>query len=334
MAPVASSSFFREARLPEQRAVEGVAFPAVLVPSGGPPGPGEGSLDEFLAAVRSERASRVEPLLREAGAVLLRGFPARTAADFDAAVEAFGYEELPYVGGAAPRTNVVGRVFTANESPPDQKIPFHHEMAQVPTFPAKLFFFCEVEPKSGGETPIVLSHYVYKRMKENFPEFVEKLEKHGLIYTRVLGEGDDPSSPIGRGWQSTFLTEDKSVAEERAVKLGMKLEWTDDGVKTVMGPIPTVKWDESRGRKIWFNSMVAAYTGWKDARNDPVKAVTFGDGSLLPADVIEACGKILEEECVAVPWQQGDILLIDNWAVLHSRRSFEPPRRVLASLCK
>ncbi|KAF7028253.1 hypothetical protein CFC21_040207 [Triticum aestivum] len=334
MAPVAGSSFFQEARLPEQRAVEGVAFPAVLVPTAGPPGPGEGSLDEFLAAVRSERASRVEPLLREAGAVLLRGFPARTAADFDAAVEAFGYEELPYVGGAAPRTNVVGRVFTANESPPDQKIPFHHEMAQVPTFPAKLFFFCEVEPKSGGETPIVLSHYVYKRMKENFPEFVEKLEKHGLIYTRVLGEGDDPSSPIGRGWQSTFLTKDKFVAEERAAKLGMKLEWTHDGVKTVMGPIPAVKWDESRGRKIWFNSMVAAYTGWKDARNDPVKAVTFGDGSPLPADVIEECGKILEEECVAVPWQQGDILLIDNWAVLHSRRSFEPPRRVLASLCK
>jgi hypothetical protein len=72
-----------------------------------------------------------------------------------------------------------------------------------------------VEPKSGGETPIVLSHYVYKRMKEEFPEFVEKLEKDGLIYTRVLGEGDDPSLPIGRGWQSTFLTKDKAVAEER-----------------------------------------------------------------------------------------------------------------------
>lgn len=329
-----SSTFFQDARLPQQRAVEGVAFPAVLVPSfrGGPGG--LGGLEEFLAAVRSERASRVEPLARAAGAVLLRGFPVRTAADFDRTVEAFGYEELPYVGGAAPRSNVVGRVFTANESPPDQKIPFHHEMAQVPTFPSKLFFFCEVEPKSGGETPIVLSHYVYKRMKDRFPEFVEKLEKDGLIYTRVLGEGDDPSSPIGRGWHSTFLTKDKAVAEERALKLGMKLEWTGDGVKTVMGPIPAVKWDEARGRKIWFNSMVAAYTGWKDARNDPVKAVTFGDGSPLPADVIGECGKILEEECVAIPWQQGDILLIDNWAVLHSRRSFEPPRRVLASLCK
>ena len=120
----------------------------------------------------------------------------------------------------------------------------------------------------------------------------------------------------------------------RAAKLGMKLEWTEDGVKTIMGPIPAGKWDESRGRKIWFNSMVAAYTGWKDARNDPVRAVTFGDGAPLPADVIAGCGEILEEECVAVPWRQGDILLIDNWAVLHSRRSFEPPRRILASLCK
>lgn len=88
---------------------------------------------------------------------------------------------------------------------------------QVPEFPSKLFFFCEVEPGSGGETPIVLSHIVYERMKHKYPDFVEQLEQHGLIYTRVLGEKDDPSSPIGRGWKSTFLTEDKSIAEERFV---------------------------------------------------------------------------------------------------------------------
>lgn len=80
----------------------------------------------------------------------------------------------------------------------------------------KLFFFCEEEPQSGGETPIVLSHRVYERMRERYPEFVERLEKHGLIYTRILGAGDDPSSPIGRGWQSTFLTNDKAIAEERS----------------------------------------------------------------------------------------------------------------------
>ncbi|KAL0319308.1 UNVERIFIED_CONTAM: Clavaminate synthase-like protein [Sesamum angustifolium] len=293
-----------------------------------------------------------------ARAILFRGFDSlATASDFNDVVEAFGYEELPYVGGAAPRTNVVGRFLLLTSPRLIRKSLFimkwlrtvmmaclvvpkcllghlwRHKLS-VPEYPSKLFFFCEVEPADGGETPIVLSHVVYERMKEKYPDFVKKLEKHGLIYTRVLGEDDDPSSPIGRGWKSTFLTKDKSVAEERAAKLNMKLEWTEDGVKTIMGPIPAVKYDETRHRKIWFNSMVAAYTGWEDARNDPKKAVTFGDGNPLPGDIIYDCLKILEEESVAIPWRKGDVLLIDNLAVLHSRRPFAPPRRILASLCK
>jgi len=44
---------------------------------------------------------------------------------------------------------------------------------------------------------------------------VERLEKHGLLYIRVLGEDDNPSSPIGRGWKSTFLTTDKTIAQQR-----------------------------------------------------------------------------------------------------------------------
>ncbi|KAK7809444.1 clavaminate synthase-like protein At3g21360 [Quercus suber] len=326
------SETFLEFQIPHQKLFNGIQFPLVLSPnpkSQTPPS----SLSLFTKAIKTEKTF-LDSVLHKSGAVLLRGFPVNTASEFNDVVEAFGFEELPYVGGAAPRTNVVGRVFTANESPPDQKIPFHHEMAQVPTFPSKLFFFCEVEPGSGGETPIVLSHLVYEKVKERHPEFVERLEEHGLLYTRVLGEDDDPSSPIGRGWKSTFLTNDKSVAEERAANLGMKLEWLEDSVKTIMGPIPAIKFDKTRQRKIWFNSMVAAYTGWEDARNDPVKAVTFGDGKPLPADIIYDCLNILEEESVAFPWQKGDVLLLDNWAVLHARRSFNPPRRILASLCK
>ncbi|XP_020227772.1 clavaminate synthase-like protein At3g21360 [Cajanus cajan] len=315
-------SAFVEIQVPGQKLVNGVPFPAVV-----------SSPLTLTDAVKTHKPF-LESLLLQSGAVLFRGFPLSTPSHFNDVVEAFGYEELPYVGGAAPRTNVVGRVFTANESPPDQKIPFHHEMAQVPEFPSKLFFFCQVEPRSGGETPIVLSHLVYQRMRDKYPYFVQRLEKHGLLYTRVLGEDDNPSSPIGRGWKSTFLTTDKDLAQQRAAKLGMKLEWLEDGVKTVMGPIPGVKYDEKRQRKIWFNSMVAAYTGWEDELNDPVKAVTFGDGQPLPSHIVYDCLHILEEESVAIPWQKGDILLIDNWAVLHSRRSFDPPRRVLASLVK
>ncbi|XP_028769328.1 clavaminate synthase-like protein At3g21360 [Neltuma alba] len=322
---------FVKIQIPQQKLYNGIQFPSVVSPRS----PTFSSSLSLLTQSIQIHKQFLESLLLESGAVLLRGFHLNTASNFNDVVEAFGYEELPYVGGAAPRTNVVGRVFTANESPPDQKIPFHHEMAQVPEFPSKLFFFCEVEPASGGETPIVLSHIVYERMKERHPDFVEQLEKHGLMYIRVLGEDDNPSSPIGRGWKSTFLTKDKTIAEERAAKLGMKLEWLEDGgVRTITGPIPAIKIDKTRQRKIWFNSMVAAYTGWEDERNDPVKAVTFGDGQPLPGDVVYDCLRILEEESVAIPWQKGDVLLLDNWAVLHSRRSFTPPRRVLASLVK
>lgn len=75
----------------------------------------------------------------------------------------------------------------------------------------------------------------------------------------------------------------------RAAKLGMKLEWTKDGVKTITGPIPAIKLDKTRGLKVWFNITIAAYTGWKDARNDPLKTITFGDGKPLPAHINYDC---------------------------------------------
>lgn len=78
-----------------------------------------------------------------------------------------------------------------------------------------MLLFCEVEPEGGGETPIVLSHVVYEKMKQIHPAFVAQLEEHGLLYTRLLNGDDDLTSPSGRGWRSTFSTHDKTIAEQR-----------------------------------------------------------------------------------------------------------------------
>ncbi|OWM76516.1 hypothetical protein CDL15_Pgr005480 [Punica granatum] len=96
-------------------------------------------------------------------------------------------------------------------------------------------------------------------------------------YKFVAGDDDDPSSAIGHSWKSTLFTNDKSIAEKRAAHLGMKLQWTEDCVKTIMGPILAIRFDNSRNCKIWFNSMVAPYTRWKDSRNDPEKAGKLGN---------------------------------------------------------
>lgn len=315
-------------QLSEQKEFDGKLFPlafsAVSLPE----------MTSTLEWVQNQQMT-VDNLLLDYGAILFRGFPIKDPTDFDNFVKAFGGEPLDYVGGAAPRNVVVGNVFTANEAPPEQLIPFHHEMAQVPTFPGRLFFYCDVAPSTGGQTPLALSHVVYRRMLLLHPDFVQQLEQHGVRYTRVLPDGDDPSSPIGRGWQSTFQTTDKAEAERKAAAQGTQTEWLPDGcLKTVTKVLPAVRLEERTGRKTWFNSVIAAYRGWKDSRNCPEKAVTFGDGSLMPADVMDDLDAIFSDVSVAVTWQKGDVILLDNRLVLHSRRSFTPPRRILACLIK
>jgi len=82
--------------------------------------------------------------------------------------------------------------------------------------------------------------------------------------------------------------------------------------------------DEGTGQEAWFNSMVAAFTGWNDSRNDG-EGVTFGDGELLLKDALLGCERVMEEVSVAFPWRRGDLLLIDNRTAQHSRKTFVPP---------
>lgn len=54
-------------------------------------------------------------------------------------------------------------------------------------------------------------------MKEKHPDFVAQLEEHGLTYIKVMSDEERPSSFTGRSWKSTYMTDDKNVAEERLV---------------------------------------------------------------------------------------------------------------------
>ncbi|KAL8138693.1 hypothetical protein V2J09_004694 [Rumex salicifolius] len=337
-APPPPESIFTPTQIPRQRVFSGMPFPLALSPAvlDGGSVDKPTSCSSLADAVRAHK-QWVEDRLRDAGAVLFRGFGVRTASEFNDVVEAFGYEEAPFMVGGAPRTHVVGQVFTSNDGPPHINLHFHNEMAYIDEHPSKAFFYCQVEPESQGETPIVLGHIVYRRMKANHPDFMDRLEKHGLLYTRVLPDGPDPSSILGRGWQSTFGTHDKHIAQLKASRLGWTLEWSNDGVRVTMGSVLGVKVVESSlegERKTWFNSLVAAYTSWVDSRNELGSGVRLGDGTAIPTTVVEDSKKIMEEECVAFPWRQGDVLMLDNCAALHARRPYTGPRRVLAAFCK
>ena len=325
----------KEVLIPEQKSFDGVPFPMVLSPATEALAASSAAL-EVHACVRADMQWIAAQLL-ERGAIVFRGFPTRDAAAFDAFVNAFpDYEILPYVGGAAVRNHVVGNVYTTNESPADQKIPFHHEMAQVPKPPSTLFFMCEVPPASGGETPILLSNELFKRAHAAAPAFIDKLETVGVRYARSMLESDDPTSAIGRGWKSTYLTDKREEAEAKQLAQNGSFEWLENGTifKSISAALPAIRTDARNGKKTFFNSVVAAYTGWQDARNDSKKAVVFADGEYLAEADVAVVQSIMDEIKVEIPWQNGDVMLIDNRQVMHSRNTFQPPRQIYAILLK
>ncbi|QGJ69943.1 Taurine dioxygenase, alpha-ketoglutarate-dependent [Planctomycetales bacterium 10988] len=291
------------------------------------------SLDTALAWVEGKRDALLEEATKH-GAVLLRDFPFPTVEDFDAYIQALSLPNFPYKKSLsnAVRVNRTERVFSANEAPPEVQIFFHHEMAQTPLFPRWIMFYCEIAPEKGGATPLCRSDVLYDRLKEACPKFIEDCETKGLLYTNVMPDEDDPKSGMGRSWKSTLGVDTKEDAEARLLALGYSWIWQEDGCLKVTTPKLPAVMEVDPGRKTFFNQLIAAYSGWKDSRNDPSEAIRHGDGSKLDADAVATAIKLAEELAFDVAWQAGDAVLIDNTIVMHARRSFEGTRKVVASL--
>src|SRR6267142_586628 len=142
-----------------------------------------------------ERRSKLLAQAAEHGTVLFRGFPLAFAQDFDAFVAAFDLPNFPYEESLsnAVRVNRTPRVFTANEAPPSVTILFHHELAQTPMYPSRLFFFCEQPAAAGGATPLCRSDVLWERLAAQCPQFARDCEAKGLKYTNVMASENDPA---------------------------------------------------------------------------------------------------------------------------------------------
>jgi hypothetical protein len=314
--------------LPNQQTHYGQPFPLVLQCQ---------TPDVTLEATAAWAAENRQPLLDRAaeyGVVLFRGFPLSTPEDFDSLVAAFQLPNFPYEGSLsnAVRVNKTPRVFTANEAPPTVMIYLHHEMAQTPVYPSRLFFFCQQPAETGGATPVCRSDVLWDRLKERCPRFALACESKGLKYTNVMPAENDQNSGMGRSWQSTLRASAPEEAEERLRTLGYSWQWLEDGALQATTPVlPAVRKLEN-GRTSFFNQLIAAAVGWKDSRNDPSKAMTHGDGTPLDREGVMTALQLSEELSFDVPWQQGDVALVDNFVAMHGRRTFSGTRRVLASL--
>jgi len=278
--------------------------------------------------------STIEELTLSHGAVLLRGLPLTTPDDFDSAIQRFYWENFTYEDSLSNAVRVVHspRVFSANEAPPETTIFLHHEMAQTPLFPSKLFFFCQKAANKGGSTPICRSDHLWELIQEELPAFSVNCRERGLKYTNVMPAEEDLKSGMGRTWQSTLSVDSPKEAEFRLNELGYTWEWLNGNELKVTTPVLPAIRELSDGRYSFFNQLIAAFKGWKDARNDPSKSITFGDGSIINPYDISKVSDLADAITFDLQWEDGDLAIIDNFLCMHGRRSYTGTRKVLASL--
>lgn len=315
-------------------------LPPILEPTAG------SQFGEAVAWLRTNREG-LDFLLSRFGALTFRGFGLRSASDFDAFIRAYPTLRWGYLGGTSPRNAVIGNVMEATHAPADRVIKLHQEMAYARDFPAKLAFFCERPPASGGETNIGDMRGVTQRMD---PTFRGMIRERGLLYrrffrSRLWAPGHPKLDIVHRTWNEAFSTDDPVEVEDFCTKTGSTFCWTENGLIATFLAKGLLEHPHT-GEEVLFNG----FTGIHFSRanmgdhlyelhrqyygdDHPLPSdVTFGDGEPLPEDKVLALIAQLDDATVAPAWEAGDVMIIDNLLTAHGRNAFTGTRLVRVAL--
>ncbi len=272
------------------------------------------------------------------GAILFRGFGVASAAHLDRAVALLGGPSLDYVDGNSPRRKLANGIYTSTEYPPEFFISLHNELSYSPRWPARVFFCCVTPAAEGGETPLVDSRKLLRALPDRVREtFTGK----GIRYIRNLHAGRG----FGPSWQTTFETDDRQVVETFCRTTGTDFRWNDDGSLSVTQIRPATARHPRTGEEVWFNqadqfhpsthprpiyeSILALYDGREDLMP---QTATFGDGTPIDPLLLDEVRRTAGEQMRLFPWQEGDLLMVDNMLVAHGRRPYRGERKVLVGM--
>ncbi len=291
------------------------------------------------------RAEAIRELVRNAGAVLIRGFDVRTADAFRSICESIEPDLRSYAGGDSPRSIVTDKVYTSTEYDASLEVYLHNELSYAGWSPRLVFFGCLVPALEGGETPVADGRKIYEALPAGI---IERFESRGVAYLQHLWDAQgDPG--IGKSWQQTFETTDREAVEKYLERAGMSWEWTRIGLRT-RAPHAAVVSHPVTGEKCWWNQadqwhrglagVKTSFGARDDPRFDPATAgdatlgnhVTFADGGEIDVSDLETIRAVNRSMEVVFPWRAGDVLAIDNILAMHGRKPYRGPRRVVVAM--
>jgi alpha-ketoglutarate-dependent taurine dioxygenase len=279
-----------------------------------------------------ENLGFLETKLAQHGGILFRGFALADTGQFERFALSIVPRLVRYVEGSSPRLSLGGNLYTSTEYPPEYFISMHSELSYAHQWPSRIFFYCDVAPATGGETPVADNRKMLDLLP---PDLVERFAERGVRYTRNLHGG----LGAGLSWQTVFETEDRARVESYCREGEIDFRWKDDGGLWTSQKRPAVIRHPGTGERLWFNQA----DQWHPSNHDPATAAgllatfgeaglpihaTYADGSPIAIADLEEVRAAYRRVRIQFPWQKGDALLLDNMLVAHGRAPFAGPRRI------
>ena len=289
-----------------------------------------------LIAWAKANLSQIHAWLNIHGGILFRGFNLSTTEEFESFIVAVSGSLLDYSYRSTPRTLVSGKIYTSTEYPAQQSIPLHNENSYARDWPMKIWFFSMRCATTGGETPIADSRRVY----QGIPARIRDLfARKGVMYVRNYGSGLDLS------WEEVFQTTNKSEVESYCQSFGLEFEWLPDDRLRTRQVCQAVAQHPGTGEMVWFNQAQlfhisrlkpevreAMLTIFKE--EDLPRNILYGDGAPIDPDDLDQICAVYDQEEIAFPWHQGDVLMLDNMLAAHARKPFSGERKVVVGMAE
>ncbi|WP_242044428.1 TauD/TfdA family dioxygenase [Anabaena azotica] len=191
----------------------------------------------------------------------------------------------------------------------------HCENANSPFRPDVIWFCCGVPAAQGGETLYWDGVRVWQELDEELRQL--------FITQKIKFSQKFPAADWKR-----FLGVGATLADVKRTLngiLGLSYEINQDqsiSLEYVCSAVVKTKYGH---QDAFANSLIAEY-------KNPRGVVTFEDGSPIPSTVINTIQQLMNNLTEVIPWQSGDLVMIDNSRFLHGRRSFTDRRRRIYSL--
>lgn len=308
----------------------GVYLPLVLTPEA----PGQINFEATLDWVKAHE-EWLNGALQQYGGILFRGLPIKSPDQFKILVAAIDSKMLPYTMGQSPRNRVLDKVYTSTEFPANQRITLHNEMSYTNNPPRRIFFYCDTPSAVDGETPIADCRTIYQKLD---PSIREAFETKQVRYVRNM----HGSTGFGKSWQQQFETDSKAVVEAHLKQNQVDYVWQEDGGLHTFQIVPGIVQHPETGEKVWHSQAhLFHYTNQGSSGEAMLKYLGedklptnayFGDGSPIPVEALDTVRRLLWDQATFFTWQQGDVLMLDNYSVCHGRNTFEGERRILVAM--